>query len=228
MVATSSTSASSYVKEGLSNIRLGMFLELATTVGAISGVFIAFLLKADFLYILFGLLLLYASYSMYKSTQHNELTQLADHNDWLASKLQLNSHFYDVKSKTTIHYYVDHTPVVFGISYIAGIASGLFGVGGGFIKVPAMSGIGKIPIKAASATSNFMIGVTAATTALVYFNSNSIDPLLAAPIALGTLFGALIGVRLIKHVPSQTLRKLFAVVLILASLELMSQGLHIY
>ncbi|MFW9930067.1 MAG: sulfite exporter TauE/SafE family protein [Candidatus Thorarchaeota archaeon] len=228
VVATSSTSASSYVKEGISNIRLGMFLESGTTFGALVGAIIttAFA-SSDLLFVLFALLLVYASYSMITSAKSTEESQFAERNDRMADILQLQGHYFDKKINKEVNYYVDRTPHMLGVSVGAGIASGLLGVGGGFIKVPALVKVSKVPIKAASATSNFMIGVTASTSALVYLGRNYIDPFIAGPVALGTLFGALIGVRLFKYIHGNTLKVAFGILLILISIQLFMRGLSI-
>ena len=122
-------------------------------------------------------------------------------------------------------YYVDKVPEIFGVSMGAGLASGLLGVGGGFIKVPALVKISKIPMKNASATSNFMIGVTAATSAIVYLKNGFVDPLIAVPVAFGTLIGALIGSRLMRHIDATKLRGYFAVLLVLIAIQLFTKGL---
>jgi hypothetical protein len=228
VVATSTTSASSYIKSGLVNIRLGLFLEAGTAFGALLGALIATLLQSEILFIIFSIILIYTSYSMYTSSKTAEYLQFAKKNDYLANKLHLQGDYIrTINNKIESNqYYVDKTSIMFGVSIGAGIASGLLGVGGGFIKVPALVKISKLPMKSAAATSNFMIGVTAGTSALVYLNNGFIDPILAIPIAMGTLFGALIGVRLIKYIKGNRIRVLFAILLLFISVQLFLKGIN--
>lgn len=229
VVATSITSASSYVKEGLSNIRLGMFLEAGTTLGTLTGAIVAASISNNFLFIIFACLMVYSAYSMFRSRGiKNEFNELASQNDKLANILRLDGEYFDTKLKSPVHYYVRRTPIMLGVSYTAGILSGLLGVGGGVIKVPALVRICRLPIKAASATSNFMMGMTGAASALVYLRNDFIDPYIAAPVALGTLCGSLIGVRVMKRVNSSTLRLAFSVILAIVSIELFGRGFRIF
>ena len=229
VVATSSTAASSYIKNGLSNIRLGLVLESGTALGALIGAVIAVYSPTQVLLFFFSIVVLYASYVMYSSSKISDLKQLADKNDTFADFFQLQDKYINLdKEQSSINeYFVDHVPSMFGVSMFAGLASGLLGVGGGFIKVPALSRISKLPIKAAAATSTFMIGVTAGTSALVYFNAGFIDPILAVPTALGTLFGALIGAQLIKVIHGNKIKVYFAILLVLISIQLFLKAVGI-
>ena len=222
VVATSSTAASSYIKDGLSNIRLGLFLEAGTACGALLGALIAVSLPTNILLLLFSIVVLYSSYIMYASSKTSELSQMAKQNDRIAEYFQLQDNYVssDNNDSNVKKYYVDNVPGMFGVSMFAGMASGLLGVGGGFIKVPALSKISKLPIKAAAATSTFMIGVTAGTSALVYLNAGFIDPILAVPTALGTLFGALIGARLIHVIHGNKIKVYFAILLVFIAIQL--------
>lgn len=222
VVATSSTAAASYIKNGLSNIRLGLFLEAGTSLGALLGALIAVSLNKEVLLFFFAIVVLYASYLMYASSKQSEASQLAEKNDKIADMFQLQDNYVTFKGEeqSASKYYVDRVPAMFGVSMFAGMASGMLGVGGGFIKVPALSRLSKLPIKAAAATSTFMIGVTAGTSALVYLNAGFIDPILAVPTALGTLFGSLIGARLIRYVHGNKIKLYFAILLILIAIQL--------
>lgn len=231
VVATSLSATGTYVKQDIVNMRLGLFLEIGTAFGALLGAFIAVYLENDALFIIFSAVLLYASYIMYQSSKIPEHLQLASENDWFADKLQLDGNYSENVPNSnneteTInkHYNVQNTPQVFGISIGAGVASGLLGVGGGFIKVPTLVKVSKLPMKAASATSNFMIGVTAATSAIVYLKHGYVYPVIAIPVAFGTLIGALLGSILIRYVHPMKLRAYFALLLVFISIRLFFQS----
>ena len=226
VVATSVSTTGSYVKEDLVNMRLGIFLEVGTSFGALAGAIISVYLKSTELIIIFSLVVVYAAYVMYKSSKIPENLQFAEKNDFLAEKFRLDGRYAEKngnngnETSKASHYYVDHVPEMLGISVGAGIASGLLGVGGGFIKVPALVKISKLPMKAASATSNFMIGVTASTSAIVLFKLGRVDPLIAVPVAFGTLIGALLGSKLIHYIDATNLRSYFAGLLFLIAIYL--------
>jgi uncharacterized membrane protein YfcA len=223
VIATSSAAAATYVEKGVTNLRIGMFLETATTIGAVTGAIVATSLNPQALQIVFGLILIYASYIMLKGRAGDEH---AIHPRG-PSKLNLIGNYFDTAERKTVEYEMCRPRLVLGISYIAGAASGLLGIGGGIIKVPAMSIVGKVPIKVAVATSNFMIGVTAAASAVIYFNKGFLDPFVAAPVALGILVGATVGARISSRVKSKSLRKIFAVVLLISTVKLLLSGLGI-
>lgn len=228
VVATSVSTTGSYVKEDLVNMRLGIFLEVGTSFGALAGAIISVYLQSTQLVIIFSLVVVYAAYVMYKSSKIPEHLQFAEKNDYLAQKFRLDGRYAekngdnqaDSDKPKVSHYYVDHVPEMLGISVGAGIASGLLGVGGGFIKVPALVKVSKLPMKAASATSNFMIGVTASTSAIVLFKLGRVDPLIAVPVAFGTLIGALLGAKLIHYIDATSLRSYFAGLLFLIAVYL--------
>lgn len=226
VVATSVASTGTYVKDDLVNMRLGMFLEVGTSFGALVGAMLLANLHSSVVELLFSIVLIYAAYIMYKSSKTPENKQFAEKNDKLAEFFKLNGRYTEKKGNNSTedevihHYNVTKTPAMLGISVGAGMASGLLGVGGGFIKVPALVNISKLPMKAASATSNFMIGVTASTSAIVLIKLGYVDPLLAVPVAFGTLFGALLGSRLIRYIDASSLRSYFAVLLVLISIRL--------
>lgn len=235
VVATSVASTGTYVKDDLVNMRLGMFLEVGTSFGALIGAFSLAILNESEIFFIFSLVLLYAAFMMYKSSKIPEHLQFAKENDKLAEFFHLNGRYTEIKgnnnngdeSKIIHHYKVDKTPAMLGISVGAGMASGLLGVGGGFIKVPALVKVSKLPMKAASATSNFMIGVTASTSAIVLLKLGYVDPLIAVPVAFGTLFGALLGSKLIKYIDATSLRAYFALLLVLIAIKLFTQAIAI-
>ena len=224
VVATSSAAAVTYVKEEMTNMRLGMFLELATTIGAVTGAFLTSIASEEALKIIFGFSLLYAAAMMYLQSRRTERSWVQQNNDTIAEKLSLNGSYYDAARGETIAYGVNHTPLTLAISYLAGIVSGLLGIGGGGIKVPTMNVVAGVPMKVAVATSNFMIGVTAAASALVYIRNGFCDAFVTTPVVLGTLFGAFIGARLVRHVKGMNLKRVFIVVLPILGLRMILSG----
>jgi hypothetical protein len=235
VIATSSGAAVRYLRDHISNLRIGMFLEVATTTGAITGAFVGAYLGGPVLFFVFGIILLYScvvmlqrgkmeQMSMTGALDPETLRQTPDTDMGLgrrlARRLHLDGAYYDVALKRKIAYRVQGVPLGFGLMYIAGMVSGLLGVGGGALKVPAMDIAMRIPMKASTTTSNFMIGVTAAASAGVYFSRGDINPLIAAPVALGVLLGALTGAQLLIRVRGLLIRRIFVVVLVLTALEM--------
>ncbi|MFA7237354.1 MAG: sulfite exporter TauE/SafE family protein, partial [Phycisphaeraceae bacterium] len=168
VIATSSGAGAAYVRDHISNIKLGMFLEVATTLGAISGAFAAGFIGGDRLYVIFAAVMIYTALMMLRSPGDHLPRKIKP--DALADRLQLHAAFHDKSLGREVSYRVTRSKVGLVVSYIAGMVSGLLGVGGGVMKVPAMNLIMNVPLKAATATSNFMIGVTAAASAGVYFS----------------------------------------------------------
>lgn len=224
VVATSSAAAISYVRDEMTNMRLGMFLELATTIGAVTGAFLVSVTSESTLRVIFGLSMLYASGTMYLQSRRMERSWAQRPNDALADRLELGGSYFDSARKETITYGVGDTPKTFVISYFAGIVSGLLGIGGGGIKVPAMNSISGVPMKVAVATSNFMIGVTAAASALVYIRNGYCDAFVTAPVVLGALFGAFVGARLIKHVRGVDIKRIFIFTLLVLGIRMILSG----
>ena len=223
VIATSSGAAIAYIKDKITNLRVGMFLEIATTTGAITGAFLGGIINPNYLYFLFGLLLLYSALAMFKKGKTELPQDVKTHP--LAKKLKLNGQYYDKIVGKNIHYNVANVPSGFGVMYGAGIISGLLGIGSGSFKVMAMDLFMKLPLKVSSATSNFMMGVTAAASAGVYLLRGNIDPKISAPVALGVLAGATIGARIMQNMKSKTIRKIFIPFLIYVSLEMVLKGL---
>lgn len=235
VIATSSGSAVRYVRDHISNLRIGMFLEVATTTGAITGAFVGAYLGGPVLFFVFGILMLYSCFTMFQRGKMEQasmtgaldpevLRRTPDDQKSLgrrlARRLRLDGEYYDAASKRRIGYRVRGVPVGFGLMYIAGMVSGLLGIGGGVLKVPAMDVAMRIPMKASTTTSNFMIGVTAAASAGVYFSRGDIDPAIAAPVALGVLTGALLGAQLLIRTRGMVIRQIFVVVLVITAIEM--------
>ncbi len=225
VIATSSGAAAAYVRDHLTNLRIGMFLELATTLGAVSGAFIAGLIAPGLLGVIFGVILLIsAAPLLFKIGE--ELPQGVKNDSW-ANALGLASSYPDHHLKREVAYQVTRTPYGLAMMYVAGLISGLLGIGSGTFKVVAMDSVMKLPLKVSSSTSNLMIGVTAAASAGIYFSRGDIPPLIAAPVALGVLLGALVGARLLQYLSNKVLRFIFLPVIVVAAVEMILHGFGI-
>lgn len=221
VIATSSGAAAAYVREGFSNIRIGMLLEIATTLGAIAGAILAAHVSTHAIAIVFGLVLLQAAYQSFFTAEH-ENAALGE-SDALATKLCLGSD-YPVNGKRQA-YGVRNVPGGFSLMFGAGALSGLLGIGSGALKVIAMDRIMKIPFKVSTTTSNFMIGVTAAASAGVYLSRGYIDPRVAMPVMLGVLAGAFFGTKVLVQARVRTLRIVFGVVVLALAIEIIVNGI---
>ncbi len=224
VIATSSGAAAAYVRERLTNLRVAMVLEIATTLGALSGAFLAGVIGGRWLYIIFGLVLAYSSIAMFRKRHDAPQAELPG--DWLADRLKLHDSYFDQATEQETPYRVTHTPLGFVLMYIAGVVSGLLGIGSGALKVPAMDLAMRLPIKVSTATSNFMIGVTAAASAGVYFARGDIDPFVAAPVAAGVVIGAVAGSHFLGKIQSKNIRVLFVIVLLWVSVQMLWKGVR--
>lgn len=225
VIATSSGAAAAYVRDHLTNIRVAMLLELATAFGAVTGALVAARLNPRALFFLFGGILLFSIFPMVKKLGEELPASVRD--DPISTRLSLASTYPDRKLGRLVEYRVTRVPLGFGMMYIAGIVSGLLGIGSGALKVLAMDTAMRLPMKVSSATSNFMIGVTAAASAGIYFWRGEILPLVAAPVALGVLVGATTGAKLLVRFRNATVRRLFIVVLGVVSIEMLLRGLGV-
>ncbi len=212
VIATSSGAASAFVREGFSNIRIGMFLEIATTLGAIFGAYLATRVSTHAIGITFGIVLLYSAYASFR-TQH---AGGSDQPDRLATRLRLSG----VDPEGEKPYTAQHVPAGFAIMGLAGTLSGLLGIGSGAVKVLAMDQAMRLPFKVSTTTSNFMIGVTAAASAGIYLSRGYIDPGLSMPVMLGVLGGSLLGAKLLVRAKVATLRVIFALVIAALGVEM--------
>jgi len=220
VIATSSGSAAAYVKEGFSNIRIGMFLEIATTLGALGGAYLTAKVPASAIAIIFGLMLLYSAYVSRRTRPRTDIEMPPDP---LATKLKMNGTFPDTSGIRSYNVY--RVPGGFGVMFGAGVLSGLLGIGSGALKVVGMDQAMKIPFKVSTTTSNFMIGVTAAASAGVYLSRGYIDPALAMPVMLGVLVGSLMGTRVLVKTQTKLLRLVFSGVIVLLGLEMLLKGI---
>ncbi len=215
VIATSSGAAVAYLKEGFSNIRIGMFLEIATTLGALFGAFLAASVSTTAIGVVFGLMLLYSG-----AISGRTPTEAVDDKppDPLATRLGMNGTYPSLSGPK--HYSVHRVPAGFSLMFGAGALSGLLGIGSGAVKVLAMDQAMGIPFKVSTTTSNFMIGVTAAASAGVYLSRGYVDPTLSMPVMLGVLAGSLVGARVLARTKTQQLRLVFAVVIVALGAEM--------
>lgn len=237
VVATSTAAGSIYVGEGLANMRLGMVLEIATTVGGIAGGLLAIAVSPSLLSGLFAVMMLVTAALMVRAKdsprgstpKHASAPATKEATQGYEVPGELAGAYYDHHRSAMVHYRVGRLGVGIAISMLAGTLSGMLGVGGGFLKVPAMTLGMHVPIKVATATSNFMIGVTAITSLFLYFAHGYLHPFIAAPIALGVSLGAPLGTRTAARVSPGALRRLIAVVMlfIAAQMALAAWGIRL-
>ena len=220
VIATSSGAAAAYVREGYSNIRIGMLLEIATTLGALAGAALAAHVTTHAIAIVFGLVLLQAAYQSFRPEHESGVIVKSDA---LGCKLRLGS-TYPANGEMR-PYGVRNVPVGFGLMFGAGTLSGLLGIGSGAVKVIAMDRAMRVPFKVSTTTSNFMIGVTAAASAGIYLSRGYVDPRVAMPVMLGVLGGALFGTRVLARARVRTLRLIFGVVVLALALEMIVNGI---
>ncbi len=221
VIATSSGAAAAYVREGFSNIRIGMLLEIATTLGALVGAYLGTHVSTRFLSIAFGLLLLQAAW---QTARERKPGKRLVPEDPLGVRWKLNSQFKTAKGMQS--YVVHRVKTGFSLMFGAGIASGLLGIGSGSLKVIAMDQAMQLPFKVSTATSNFMIGVTAAASASIYLSRGYVSPAIAMPVMLGVLGGSLLGTRYLSRLSVPLLRRVFAVVVGVIAIEMILNGIR--
>jgi uncharacterized protein len=226
VIATSSGSASAYVKDRITNLRIGMFLEIATTTGAVTGAVLTLSLEKanleNVIYIIFGAVLLFSIVPLVR--QIGEELPRNVKPDEISKRLELNGEYYDQALKMEVRYEASRSPLALGIMYAAGVVSGLLGIGSGVLKVIAMDVGMKLPMKVSSTTSNFMIGVTAAASTGIFYLGGYINPFIAAPVVLGVVTGSLLGTRLLLKATNKSIRKLFIPILLVLAVEMLIHG----
>jgi len=242
VAATSSAGAARNVTESITNLRVATFLALATTVGAVTGAVLAGVFSARFLYLLFGIVLAASGIQMLRKRSKqlagkrlltvDELNAISvggasrsRRGGGLADRLSLHSAYYDEADGREVPYLVAHTGLGLGLMYLAGTVSGLLGIGSGVLKVPAMDLAMNIPMKVSTATSNLLIGLTAAASAVVYFARGDIDPLIAGPVAIGVLVGATGGAGMLSGIRANRLRLIFVIVLGVVAAQMLWKGI---
>jgi len=220
VIATSSGSAAAYVKEGITNIRIGMFLEIATTISAILGAVITVYINPGYIAVIFGLILLFSAAMMVrKKVDHSDNNTSGK----LAVFFKLNGTY---PTENGVKEYAVHNVVGgFLMMFVAGVISGLLGIGSGALKVIAMDNIMRIPFKVSTTTSNFMMGVTAAASAIVYLHRGQIDPGIAMPVTVGVLLGATIGSKILVKTKTDKLKIVFAIVVAFLAFQMIYNGL---
>ena len=214
VIASSSMAGSVYIRDKTTNLKLAMVLETCTVTGAVLGAFVALVLPVFYIQIVLGAVLVYASLMMFRSSKSEEVVVNIH-------KSTVNGEYYDACTKKSVGYCTVHLKLGLFMSLIGGAVSGIVGIGGGVILVPIMNLAMKIPMKAATATSNFMVGVTAAASAFIFFNKGLVDLYLAVPAVIGIMIGAYSGTRIVGKVESASLRRIMGIVLMFAAIVLM-------
>jgi len=223
VIATSSGAAAAYVRERMTNLRIAMFLEIGTTLGALTGAYLAGSVDAPILQVIFGVVMAYSAGAMIWRRKDLHIERAAGS---MSDRLGLHGEFFDEATGVATAYVAQRPALGLGLMYVAGVVSGLLGIGSGALKVPAMDLAMGLPIKVSTATSNFMIGVTAAASAGVYFMRGEIDPFIAAPVALGVMIGATLGARLLGRLHSRSVRMLFVAVLVFIAGRMLWEGVR--
>jgi uncharacterized protein len=221
VIATSSGAAAAYLKEGYVNMRIGMFLQVAAGIGALIGAYLAGVFSTSVIGIVFGIALLQAAYS--SSRSRTEEWGADKPQDRIAGFLKMDGSYPTAEGEK--FYRVRAVPVGFGVMTIAGALSGLLGIGSGAMKVLAMDQAMRLPFKVSTTTSNFMIGVTAATGAGVYLHRGNIDPALSMPVMLGVLAGSVLGAKVLPGASTKTLRTVFAIVIAVMGVQMIYSSL---
>ncbi|HET8907444.1 MAG TPA: sulfite exporter TauE/SafE family protein [Ktedonobacterales bacterium] len=222
VIATSSGAAAAYVRDRITNLRVGMFLEIATTLGAITGAFLTAIAPTGLLFFIFGLVLVVSAAPLIMRFGE-ELPEGVKNDRW-AERLGLAGSYRDERLGREVAYQVKRVPLGVALMYGAGLISGLLGIGSGTFKVLAMDTAMRLPVKVSTTTSNFMIGVTAAASAGIYFQRGDINPVVAAPVALGVLAGATVGARVLARLSNRSIRKLFVPILLFIALSMLIRG----
>jgi uncharacterized protein len=223
VIATSSGAAASYLKTGLSNVRIGFFLVMATIAGALTGAVLAGIVPVRWLEMILGLALGYSAFATLQQINVELPSDVPD--DWLAARFNLEGSYYDRLLDREVKYRATRVKLGFAAMYGAGLLSGLLGIGSGAFKVLAMDYFMRLPMKVSTATSNFMIGMTATASAGIYLSRGDIHTLIVAPVAIGVLLGAYLGTALIAKMRNTTVRKVFLPVLIYLALSMILRGL---
>ena len=220
-IASSSGAAAAYIKEGITNVRIGMFLEIATTIGAVVGAVIAIWMDKKYIAIIFGCVLIFSAIRSIAKKDDN--IDYSAPGDKLGEVFKLNGSY--PTANGVVNYNVRNVAGGFSLMTLAGILSGLLGIGSGALKVLAMDTAMKMPFKVSTTTSNFMVGVTAAASAVVYLQRGYIDPGLALPIVVGVLLGAFLGSKILPKANVKKLRLLFSVVIFVLAVSMMYNGI---
>ena len=226
VIATSCGAAAAYLRSRLSNLRIGLFLVMATTSGAITGAYLAGVVPVRALQVILGLALAYSAFATFRQLGV-ELPAYLPQDRW-AVRFALEGSYFDARLNSEVPYRAAHVGAGFAVMYGAGVLSGLLGIGSGAFKVLAMDSFMRLPMKVSTATSNFMIGITAAASAGVYFSRGDVHPLVATPVAVGVLLGANLGTRLMARMRNTTVRKAFLPILVYLAASMLIRGLGLW
>jgi uncharacterized protein len=222
IIATSSGAASKYLRDHLTNVRVAILLEMGTVFGAMTGFLISNWFKTSWLYVLFGGFLLFSAVMMFRQKSDPR----AESNHPWADYLKLDSKFFD--QGRWVNYKVAGVPWSLGAMYFAGIFSALLGIGSGIFKMLSMDSAMKLPMKVSAATSNFMIGVTAAASAGAYFLRGDIRPEIASPVAIGIIIGSWMGARIMPRLNTLLLRKIFIFLMLFVATQMIMKGINLW
>lgn len=222
IIATSTGAAVAYLRDRLTNTRVAIWLEMGTSTGALSGALVAGFVNQRLLFVLFGLLLSYSAYNMFKTRNSEPPADVVP--DALSKKLRLSGSYFDKALGHRVDYQVTRTVPGLLLMYVSGGAAGLLGIGAGIFKVPAMDQVMRMPFKASTATSNFMIGVTAASGGVVYFARGDVNPLVAGPVVLGVLLGAIGGAKLMVRMRANRIRLCFIPIIAYTAILMIYRG----
>ena len=233
VIANSISASGTHLQARLPNLRLGMLLLTATTIGAIGGAFLADILASPILTVIFGIALIGIGYSMIrrrrtvqkKASNGEALVSASGSSTNLTSSLTTS--FYDRNLNKVVSYHVSRVPQGWGINLMVGMTSSLLGVGGGIVNIPVMNLVMKVPIKASMATNSFMVGITALAGACVYYYNGYVYPMMAAPVMVGSFIGALAGAQLVQRARSARLRQIFAIVMFILAVLMILRAFNI-
>jgi len=232
VIATSSGSASAYVRDHITNLRIGMFLEIGSTIGAIFGAAVSIaLIRSGYSWVVFlafgGILFVsaYGSAVRIRKERKKGSEMVNQKPNRISSRLKLSGEYYDAATKTKVGYIADRVFPAFGVMFTVGVLSALLGVGGGILKVVGLDSFMKLPFKVSTTTSNFMIGVTAAASTTIYYIGGFVNPVLAAPVAIGVVAGAYAGTKVLVRTKPGSLRWVFVIALIVIGIEMVKGGL---
>src|SRR5580700_1098775 len=223
VIACSCGGAAAFLRERLTNVRIAIVLEVATTLGAVTGVLLFGIVPTSWLFALFALILVLSARQILSRRSERVAVEPSLPSRWPT----LDSSYPDRDLGREVAYRVERVPLGMALMYGAGVISALLGIGSGVLKIPAMDTALRLPIKVSSATSNFMIGVTAAASAGAYFIRGSIVPAVAGPVALGSVLGSVVGARILMRVSNERVRALFVVVLIALAAQMLLSAFHI-
>ena len=231
VVATSIAGASRYLKQGITNVKLALFLETSATLGAMSGAMLEMVSPSSILFMILAALLLFMALNQVKTFREEERRirsgGFKGKGDRISNGLRLSGSYHDAADRVRVEYTPTRSKLGIAMSYFAGLFSGLLGIGGGVLKVPIMNQFMDVPMKVSVGTSKFMIGITASTAALVYFSFGLVKPELASPVVLGVVMGATLGAMVMNRIKAGYLKLAFASLLVYFSYLMATKGLSL-